>query len=157
MVYVIRYCRITHFIIIPKDEQKTAVNELYRVGSKSSTIVIVYSWFYHSWFMNLSLNVIQLYRIMRHFGGKMYVHLFNSKPRLYFYPHSARWFRKSFPFGQNIEFYCWRSTNKYFLNLYVHKILKGKNLLSWLMKMEDKYSKFLGVFGDYPVIVIKKD
>jgi hypothetical protein len=84
---------------------------------------------------------------MRHFSGKIYVHLFNSKPRLYFYPHSPGWFKRSFDFSKNIQFYCWRSTNKYFLNLYVHKILKGEKLLGWLMKLEDKYSKFLGIFG----------
>ena len=141
---------------IPKNDQKTAVNEMYRVAKLDSKIVIIYSWFYHSWFMNLSLNFIQLYRIIRHIAGKIYVRIFPSKPRLYFYPHSPRWFKKSFEFSKDIKFYCWRSTNKYFMNLYIHNWLFGKQILDKLIKIEDKYSKFMSTFGEYPAIVITK-
>ncbi len=141
---------------IPKNDQFTAVNEMYRVAKYESKIVIIYSWFYHCWFMNIFLNVIQIYRILRHFAGKLYVRLVKSKPRLYFYPHSPRWFKKSFTFSKDIEFYCWRSTNKYFLDLYIHKWLFGDKILNKLIKIEDKYSKFMSRFGEYPAIVITK-
>jgi len=141
---------------IPKNDQFTAVNEMYRVAKNESKIVIIYSWFYHSWFMNISLNFIQIYRILRHFAGKLFVRLVKSKPRLYFYPHSPRWFKKSFAFSKNIEFYCWRSTNKYFLDLYIHKWLSGDKVLNRLIKIEDKYSKFMSRFGEYPAIVITR-
>lgn len=141
---------------IPKNEQKTAVNEMYRVTKPETTIAIVYSLFYRSWFMNITLFPIQLYRIARHIAGKIYVRLFNSKPRLYFYPHSLGWFKKSFDFEKKIEFYCWRSTNKYFLNLYIHKWFFGEKLLELLRKSEDKHPKFWGMFGEYPVIEIRK-
>lgn len=141
---------------IPKNEQKKAVEEMYRVTKTGSNIVIVYSLFYHSWFMNITLFPIQLYRIVRHIAGKIYVRLFNSKPRLYFYPHSLGWFKRSFDFSNKIEFYCWRSTNKYFLDLFIHEKLGGKKILNWLMKSEDKYSKFWGIIGEYPVIRINK-
>ena len=141
---------------IPKEEQRTAVNEMYRVARPGAKIVIIYSWFYHSWFMNLSLHVVQLYRIARHFAGKLYVRLFPSKPRLYFYPHSPRWFKRSFDFSEDIEFYSWRSTNKYFMDAYVHKGLGGKKLLNALRKLEDKYAKRLSTLGEYAAIVITK-
>jgi ubiquinone/menaquinone biosynthesis C-methylase UbiE/uncharacterized protein YbaR (Trm112 family) len=141
---------------IPKNEQKTAVNEMYRVAKPGTRIAIVYSLFYHSWFMNISLFPLQFYRILRHFAGKVYVKFFNSKPRLYFYPHSIGWFKRNFKFNNKIEFFCWRSTNKYFLNLYIHKWLGGRNLLEWLRESEDKHPKFWSKFGEYPVIVIKK-
>ena len=141
---------------IPKKDQKRAVNEMYRVANNNSTIVIIYSWFYHSWFMNLSLNIIQLYRTLRHFAGKIYVRLFPSKPRLYFYAHSPNWFKKSFEFSNEIEFYCWRSTNKYFMNLYIHKWFFGRKILDKLIEIEDKYSRFMSTFGEYSAIVITK-
>lgn len=141
---------------IPKNDQYEAVNELYRVAKKGSRIVIIYSWFYHSWFMNLSLNFVQLYRILRHFAGKLYVRMFKSKPRLYFYAHSPGWFKKSFEFSDQIEFYCWRSTNNYFLKMYIHKWFFGKRILQWLMKFEERHSKFMSTFGEYPAIVITK-
>lgn len=141
---------------IPKNEQKTAVNEMYRVAKFDSKIVIIYSWFYRSWFMNLTLNFIQLYRIIRHFAGKVFVRIFPSKPRLYFYPHSPNWFKKSFEFSKDIEFFCWRSTNKYFMNLFIHKWLFGKQILNKLIIIENKYTKFMSTFGEYPAIVITK-
>jgi ubiquinone/menaquinone biosynthesis C-methylase UbiE len=141
---------------IPKNDQKTAVEEMYRVAKPDSKIVIIYSWFYHSWFMNITLNIIQIYRILRHFSGKIYIRLFKSKPRLYFYSHSPRWFKKSFSFSNNIEFFCWRSTNKYFMNLYIHKLLFGKQILNKLIEIEDKYSRFMSHFGEYPAIIITK-
>ena len=142
---------------IPKDDQLSAVNDMYRVAKPGSRIVIIYSWFYHSWFMNISLNLIQLYRILRHYTGKLYVRIVKSKPRLYFYPHSPKWFKKSFGFSNNIKFYCWRSTNKYFLDLYIHKWLFGERILKRIMKIEDKYSEFMSKFGEYPAIVISKN
>lgn len=141
---------------IPKNDQKTAVEELYRVAKTNSKIIIIYSWFYHSWFMNLSLNLIQIYRILRHFAGKIYVRLLKSKPRLYFYSHSPGWFLRSFEFSKDIEFYCWRSTNKYFLDLYIHKCLYGRKILNKLIQIEDKYSKLMSKLGEYPAIVITK-
>ncbi|MFW5707062.1 MAG: class I SAM-dependent methyltransferase [Bacteroidota bacterium] len=141
---------------IPAREQKTAVEEMYRVAKPGSKIVIIYSWFYHSWFMNLSLNVVQLYRIARHFAGKAWVRLMKSKPRLYFYSHSPGWFKRNFSYDRDIEFHCWRSTNKYFLNIYIHKWLGGESILRKLSSLENKYSRFMGIFGEYPAIVITK-
>lgn len=141
---------------VPKDEQAKAVNELYRVAQAGGRIVIIYSWFFRSLFMNLALHFIQLYRIARHLAGKIYVRLFKSRPRLYFYAHSYRWFKTSFRFSGQIEVYCWSSVNKYFLDLYVHNWLGGKKFLKWLAKMEDKHSQLMGRIGEYPAIVITK-
>jgi len=141
---------------IPKDEQKTAVEEMYRVAKRGANVVIIYSLFYHSWFMNLTLLPVQLYRMARHFAGKLYVRLFNSKPRLYFYPHSLSWFKNNFAFGDQMSVHCWRSTNKYFLNMFVHDKLGGKRFLQWLSNSEDKHSSFWGQWGEYPLIRITK-
>lgn len=141
---------------IPRDDQKVAVNEMYRVAKLNSRIVIIYSWFYHSWFMNLSLNFIQIYRILRHIAGKIYIRLFPSRPRLYFYPHSPRWFKKSFEFSKDIEFFSWRSTNKYFMDLYIHRWLFGRSILNMLINLEDNHSKFMSTLGEYSAIVITK-
>lgn len=141
---------------LPKNDQHTAVTEMYRVAKPDSKIVIIYCWFYHSWFMNISLHFIQLYRIARHFAGKVYVKLMRSKPRLYFYAHSPEWFKKSFPFSRDIAFFCWRSTNKYFLDLYIHPWFFGRQILKRLRTIEDKNSRFMSTFGEYAAIVISK-
>lgn len=141
---------------VPKNEQKIAVEEMYRVTKPGSNVVIIYSLFYHSWFMNITLFPIQIYRIVRFIIGKIYVNIFKKKPRLYFYPHSLKWFKRTFSFSKKIEFYCWRSTNKYFLKLYIHEFLLGERFLKWLRQSEDKHSNFWSKIGEYPLILIKK-
>jgi ubiquinone/menaquinone biosynthesis C-methylase UbiE len=141
---------------VPKNEQAKAVEELYRVARPGAKIVIVYSWFYRSVLMNICLLPVQLYRIARHLAGKIYVRLFKSKPRLYFYAHSYKWFKTKFSFSNQIEIYSWSSINKYFLNIYIHSKLGGKRLLKWIAKVEEKHSRLMGRIGEYPVIVITK-
>jgi len=139
---------------VPRNEQKIALNEMCRVARSGTRIAIVYSLFYRSWFMNLTLMPLQVYRIVRHIGGKAYTRLLKDKPRLYYYPHSIAWFKKQSP-GKGLDFYCWRSTNKYFLNLFIHGSIGGR-FLSWLRKSEDAHPKFWARFGEYPLIVITK-
>ncbi|MBN2519399.1 MAG: methyltransferase domain-containing protein [Bacteroidales bacterium] len=140
---------------IPKKEQKIAVFELYRVAKQGSKVIIVYNWYWHSLFMSIAIFPYMVYSVTRHYLGKLYVKLFKGRPRLYFYSHSPRWFKK-LGFGDKLNFYCWRSTNKIFLNLYIHKFLFGKKILNCLSKLEDKHPKFFGRFGIYPVIIIEK-
>ena len=140
---------------IPRKEQETAVREMYRVAKSGTNIVIVYEWFYHSWLMNLTLNVTQIYRVVRHYAGKLYVRLFKTSPKLYFYAHSKRWFLRTFN-DMDLEFYTWRSLNINFLKLYIHPKLGGRRILQWFQKMEEKHNKFMSTFGCYAVIVIKK-
>ncbi len=141
---------------IPRNEQKTAVEELYRVAGKGATIAIVYNWFFYSLMMDVTLFPVQVYRVLRHYAGKAWVRLFPSKPRLYFFVHPPRWFRKTFAFSDQLSFHCWRSTNKYFMKIYIHRWLKGKSFLRWLRRREDQHPEWFGRHGAYPVIVIRK-
>lgn len=142
---------------IPKNEQALAVNEMYRVAKPNSKIVIIYCWFYHSWMMNISLNIVQIYRITRHYLSKIFVRIIKSKQSLYFYAHSHRWFKKTFAFSDKIDFFAWRSTNKYFMDIYIHEKLGGKKILKLISDLEDKHSKFMSTFGEYAAIVISKE
>ncbi len=141
---------------VPKNEQAKAVHELYRVAKNGAQIAIVYNWFYHSWLMNITLLPFQIYRILRHFAGKAYVRIWPSKPRLYFFPHSYRWFER-LGYGDQMKIYCWRALNTQFMRLYVHEWLFGRRMLSFVQRMEDRYPNAMGYLGDYPLIVINKD
>jgi len=56
----------------------------------------------------------------------------------------------------DIEFHCWRSTNKFFMDTYIHKGLGGKWILKKLGEIEEKHSRFMSTFGEYAAIVITK-
>lgn len=139
---------------LPKEKQLTAMQEMHRIAQPAANIAIVYDWFYHAWLMNITLGPVQLYRIARHYAGKLYARMF-KKNRLYFYAHGRRWFIKNNP-GSEIKFYVWRSINKYFSNIYLHKKWGGKKLLTYIWNKEEKQPELMGRIGEYAVIVITK-
>lgn len=139
---------------VPKDEQARAIAEMYRVLASGGPLAIVYNWFYHSWLMNLALLPWQLYRIMRHLAGKVYSRLRPQRARLYFFPHSPGWFRR-LGYGDQLTFHVWRTLNTQFLRWYVHGS-GGARFLAWVQRQEERYPRILGLWGDYPLIVIKK-
>jgi hypothetical protein len=139
---------------VPASYQLKALQELVRVAATGKKIAIVYDWFYHSWFMNLALGPYQLYRIFRHYAGKIYARLLN-KDKLYFYSHGLSWFRRNNP-GKKLSVYVWRSFNIHFSRIYLHKKLGGEKLLSYIWKLEKKYPEKMGKLGEYPIIVIEK-
>jgi len=148
-------CQHTLFHV-HKDEQENALDELHRTVKKNGKIVIVYSLFYHSLFMNITLFPIQVYRITRHLAGKLYSKIFKPKSHLYFYSHSLAWFKRWAGNDKKIEVYSWRSVNIYFLKLYIHKKLGGAFILKHLSNSEEKYPQVWGKIGEYPVIVVTK-
>jgi ubiquinone/menaquinone biosynthesis C-methylase UbiE/uncharacterized protein YbaR (Trm112 family) len=139
---------------VEKDLQLTALKEMCRIAKPATTVAVVYDWFYHSMFMNITLGPIQLYRIARHYAGKLYAGIF-KKNKLYFYSHSRSWFIRNNP-GKKINFYTWRSINKYFSKLYLHKKFGGEQLLNYIWKKEKEKPELMGKIGEYGVIVIEK-
>ena len=55
-----------------------------------------------------------------------------------------------------VEIYCWRSVSVRFLRTYVHPSLGGKAFLSLLFWLEERFPRFFGENGQYPLIVIRK-
>ena len=104
--------------------------------------------------MNVALGPYQLYRIVRHWAGKVYSRL-TKRDNLYFYSHGPSWFRKNNP-GTRMEFFVWRSFNIHFSKIYLHKGLGGERLLNFIWKLEKRSPRRMGLLGEYPIIVIEK-
>ena len=139
---------------VPKNLQAQGVGELVRIAAPGKKIAIVYDWFYHSWFMNLALGPYQLYRIARHWAGKIYARIF-KKNKLYFYAHGPSWFLRNNP-GKKLEIYSWRSINIHFSRFWLHKKWGGEKIVNYIWKLEKKYPERMGRLGEYPIIVIEK-
>jgi SAM-dependent methyltransferase len=150
---------------VPADEQAKAFSELYRVLKPGSTGVVVYSWSNHSLLMKAMLFPIYAPIIAIRMAKKVIGSFFagEDKPsqrppetKLYFHVHPYKWFDKEIRRLFDFEIVVWRSVNVPFLKLYIHKWLFGKQLLSFIYWLEEKFLHFLGRFGAYPMIIIYK-
>jgi ubiquinone/menaquinone biosynthesis C-methylase UbiE/uncharacterized protein YbaR (Trm112 family) len=141
---------------IPKDEQVTAIKELYRLLADGGCGVVVYEWFKHSVWMNFWLLpfrgvVFIKNRIMdsiaRAFGKK------DAGRTLYFYSHEPRFFKENLP---PYKLYVWRSISVNFMRYYLHSWLFGKQILNWIYSKEEQVPELCGAKGEYPMLVFEK-
>lgn len=145
---------------VPANEQYKAFYEVHRVLKHGATAVVVYSWGNHSILMKIvlfPLNLIRFFaKVIRMFTPKQNKSYASSEPKLCFYPHNYKWFDKEVRRLFNCDIASWRSVSVSFLKAYAHNWLLGKQLLSFIYLLEDKFPRFLGIFGQYPMFILKK-
>ncbi len=142
--------------LIPKDEQVTAIKELYRVLAPDAKGVVVYDWFKHSSWMNFWLFPLRGFvyvknRMLDGFGKLTGTR--GAKRRLYFYAHPPQYFQQNLP---PYQLRVWRSLSVRFMKYYVHSWLFGKQILNWVYKKEEKDPETCGLKGEYPMLVFEK-
>ena len=142
---------------IPKDEQLTAVNELYRVLAPKGKGVIVYEWFKHSPWMNVGLLPFRGATFIKNRVGRLFSKVNGSAPKklLYFHAHPYEYFKKNLPFDFKLR--VWRTVSVPFMKVYIHKGLFGKQILNWLYQKEEKNPEKFGLKGEYPMLVFEKN
>ncbi len=141
---------------IPKDEQVTAVRELYRVLARHGKGVVVYDWFKHSSWMNIWMlpfrgAVFLKNRLLD--GVSKVAGTKGAERRLYFYAHKPGHFQANLP---PYELKVWRSLSVHFMRYYIHSWLFGKEILKWVYEKEEKEPELCGLKGEYPMLVFEK-
>jgi len=68
---------------------------------------------------------------------------------------NAQWLRNELK-EMDIEILVWRSVSVKFLRAVFHQALGGKFWLRILFLLEEKYPRYFGENGQYPLIVIRK-
>jgi ubiquinone/menaquinone biosynthesis C-methylase UbiE len=142
---------------IPKDEQLTAMKELYRILARGGKGVIVYEWFKHSPWMNAWLLPVRGFAFLRNRTRRLLNKLARKadpQKMLYFYAHPYEYFRTHLPFP--FELKVWRTVDVRFMKLYIHKALFGKQILEWLYNREEKNPEKFGLKGEYPILLFEK-
>ena len=138
---------------IPKDEQVTAMKELYRILAHKGKGVIVYEWFKHSPWMNFWLLPVRGFSFIK--GRlKRLVGKAQAGKILYFHAHPYEYFKKHLPFTFKLA--VWRTLDVRFMKLYIHKPLFGRQILDWLYKKEDQQPEKYGLKGEYPILIFEK-
>jgi ubiquinone/menaquinone biosynthesis C-methylase UbiE/uncharacterized protein YbaR (Trm112 family) len=142
---------------IPKDEQVKAIKELYRVMMPKGKGVIVYDWYKHSEWMNISLLPFRGLAFLRNRIKNLFSKVSGQGKTgrmLYFYAHNYVYFKENLP--MTFKLACWRSISVPFMKIYLHSGLFGKKILDKIYKMEEENPEKCGLKGEYPMFVFEK-
>jgi SAM-dependent methyltransferase len=155
---------------LPLAEQSKAYQELYRVLRPGSTAVVVNGWT-DSPLMRRANGLVRLAERVGHWlarrRGKESSAPLNSQPAPSSGPDGAAtgtfirkldaaWLREQLG-AIRYEIFVWRSVSVRFLRALVHAPLGGRLWLRLLFWVEDRFPRFFGEKGQYPLIVIHKD
>ncbi|MHA4808148.1 class I SAM-dependent methyltransferase [Flavitalea flava] len=143
---------------IPKDEQVTAMKELYRILKSKGKGVIVYEWFKHSPWMNFWLMRSRGMMFIKNRIARTFNKLAQKgapEKLLYFHAHPYEYFKTHLPFSFQLK--VWRTVNVPFMKAYIHKGLFGQQILNWLYKKEEENPEKYGLKGEYPILVFEKN
>jgi SAM-dependent methyltransferase/uncharacterized protein YbaR (Trm112 family) len=152
---------------VAADEQAQAFCELYRCLKPGGMGAVVYSWGGHAPLAKLAFVPHrlaarartlprQLKRLAQRLAGYHDIDRPAAPPAgPYYHPYDYHWFRRqTFPFP--LEIVAWRSADVRLLQSYVHAGLGGRKFLDVLFQLEERFPRFLGRVGQYPLFRISK-
>jgi hypothetical protein len=70
--------------------------------------------------------------------------------------HDPKWFKRTIAPRMNTQILVWRSASVHFLKNYIFENRGGRALLRLLFALEERFPRFFGKYGTYPLIVIQK-
>lgn len=143
---------------LPMEEHKSAYKDLYRVLKAGKKAVIVNGWS-DPLLMQIFEPLIQLGRVLSGRPtqyGKKKGSDGEKKSGTFVRKMNARWLQKELKDLFPIEIYSWRSLSTRFLRWFIRPKFGGKFFLKVIFWKEDKFSRFFGVNGQYPMVVFKK-
>lgn len=144
---------------VPKDEQQTAFEEIYRVLEPEGQGVIVYHWGDYSLAMNILMFHYQVARLLRKLfrtaNKSVNTPADSAAPKLYFHAHRYSWFNRP-SWKLPYELVTWRSVSVPFLKFYIHRWLFGRQFLNLIFALEERFPRLAGRFGQYPMFIFKK-
>jgi SAM-dependent methyltransferase len=70
--------------------------------------------------------------------------------------HDPNWFKRTVAKEMDARILVWRSASVHFLKNYIFENRGGRRILDWLYRLEERFPRFFGERGTYPLIVIRK-
>jgi ubiquinone/menaquinone biosynthesis C-methylase UbiE len=157
---------------LPLEEQKNAYRDIHRVLKKEKNAVIVNGWTKSklmtqwSWLLKLMDRIGSIF--LRLSGKKQLQQNTSEETKTiekkspqkkqtgtFIEKLNANWLREELK-EMDLEILVWRSVSVKFLRAVFHQALGGKFWLRVLFYLEEKYPKYFGENGQYPLIVIRK-
>lgn len=152
---------------VPANEQKKALSELFRALAPGRNAVVVYSFARYSILLKVLQFPFHTYQKSRQLLGNLLRALKIKPPlpetasekkhgKLYFFPHNFKWFQQEIKPLMDFELYSWRSVTVKFTRFNIRPRLGGKFWLNLLYRLEDRFPRWFGKHGAYPMLVFKK-
>lgn len=154
---------------LPQEEHPRAYGEFFRVLSRGAAGVVVNGWDSAplASLMEIPVRVVErLYRLLK---GKNDADAANAQKRsaalpqkeprsegTYVRKSSAAWLMSEIGGRMPVKVWVWRTVNVRFLRACIHPGWGGVHALRLLYALEERFPRFFGENGQYPLVVIQK-
>jgi SAM-dependent methyltransferase len=142
---------------LPLSEHKRAYLELNRVLKRDKTAVVVNGW-HNPLLMRMAEPGIGLARFFsgRSAKKKKIWSAGEDQAGTFVEKMTPRWLKNELKDSIHFEIYPWRSLSPRFMRWFVRPQFFGKLYLRLVFWLEERFPRFFGEHGQYPLIVIKK-
>lgn len=142
---------------LPANEHLQAYDELYRVLAPDSQAVVINGWA-SAPLANLMDAPLEARRTLRRFRRQLRGELGNQKKTkgTFVRKNTAGSLKRSLGPKMDFDIFVWRSVSVRWLRTFIRERWGGKTLLSLLYRLEERFPRFFGENGQYPLIVIRK-
>jgi SAM-dependent methyltransferase len=146
---------------LPREDHKKAYRELYRVLAPGSTAVVVNGWSAPGIVGRVDGAIKWVARTRRWWGDllkrrKKAAPVEQTATGTHVQKYNAGWLKKELAGEFPIRILVWRSISVLSLRTFIHEGRGGRAFLRWLYKMEERFPRFFGEQGQYPLIVFSK-
>jgi len=143
---------------LPMEDHITAYREVTRVLVPGASAALVNGWDLPAvtWLLNIPVN---FYRVLRGRGwGRKSEAEEKRQARVgtFVRKYNARWLKRELNKFVDVEIRVWRAVTVRDLRFYVREKFAGRRLLKMLYWLEERFPRFFGRHGAYPLIVIRK-
>ena len=142
---------------LPLSEHRRAYFELNRVLKADKTAVVINGW-HNPLLMHMAEPFIRLGRLLagRSTKRKKNWSLEDDQAGTFVEKMTPRWLKKELKDAVTFKIYPWRSLSPRFMRWFVRPQFGGKAYLRFIFWLEERFPRFFGENGQYPLIVIKK-
>lgn len=142
---------------LPLAEHKRAYTELARVLKADRSAAVVNGW-HNPLLMRLAEPFIRLGRLLTGRAAKRKKSWMDEEDRAgtFVEKMTPRWLKRELNGAVNFEIHPWRSLSPRVMRWFVRPQLGGQGLLRLVFRLEERFPRFFGENGQYPLIVIRK-
>ena len=142
---------------LPLSEHRRAYLELHRVLRPERSAVVVNGW-HNPMLMRLAEPFIKLGRLLSGRGLKRKKDWLDEDDQAGTFVEklTPAWLDQELKGAIPYKLYPWRSLSPRFMRWFVRPQLGGKAILRFVFWLEERFSRFFGRHGQYPMIVIRK-